>query len=72
VIDDAEAPLNFNVLVPWLLPKFDPTTVTVVPTGPKSGETPVTKGVVPMLTDTLSKVAAAKVVVLPLLAAKPM
>ena len=42
-------------------PKFEPVTVTDVPVPPKFGETPVTNGVVPTVTDTLSKVAVARV-----------
>ncbi len=30
----AATPLNVTVLLPWVAPKFDPLTVTIVPTGP--------------------------------------
>ena len=33
----AEIPLNFTVLVPWVVPKFVPAMVTGVPTGPELG-----------------------------------
>lgn len=57
VTDVACTPLKLTVLVPCEVPKFDPVIVTLAPIGPKSGETPVTKGLVPTLTDTLSNVA---------------
>jgi hypothetical protein len=34
----AVVPLNFTVLVPWLVPKFAPVIVTVAPTAPDVGE----------------------------------
>jgi len=49
--------LNATVLVPWLVPKFDPVIVAVAPLPPKVGETLVTIGVVPKTTETLLKVA---------------
>jgi hypothetical protein len=33
----AVVPLNFTVLVPWVVPKFDPATVTEAPTAPDVG-----------------------------------
>jgi len=40
VTEDASVPLKLTVLVPWVVPKFDPVTVTAVPDPPKSGDTP--------------------------------
>ena len=37
----AAVPLNFNVLVPWVAPKFAPLIVTEVPTDPDVGFRPV-------------------------------
>ena len=54
----AGAPLNVTVLVPCELPKFEPLIVTEVPIVPNVGVTPETIGIVPLATDTLSKVAA--------------
>src|SRR4029077_16581626 len=71
VTEDASVPLKVTVLVPWLVPKFEPVTVTAVPDPPKSGDTPVTNGVVPTVNDTLSKVAVARAEVLPLVTANP-
>jgi len=34
----AAVPLNFTVLVPWLVPKFAPVTVTDAPTAPDAGD----------------------------------
>src|SRR2546426_7817037 len=71
VTEVACAPLKLTVLVPWLDPKFDPVMVTDVPSGPRSGDTPVTKGVAPTVSETLSNVAVARAVVLLLFTAKP-
>ena len=38
VIEVAEVPLNFTVLVPWVDPKFVPVIVTEAPTAPEVGE----------------------------------
>src|SRR5260370_42111514 len=59
VTDVVCAPLKLTVLVPCVAPKFDPVIVTDVPIPPNSGDTPVTKGVVPTVTETLSNVAVA-------------
>ena|ERR1043166_6788781 len=40
----AAVPLNEIVLVPWLLPKFEPVIVTARPTAPEVGETLVMLG----------------------------
>src|SRR5712691_5318611 len=72
VIEVAGAPLKLTVLVPWVAPKLEPVIVTDVPTPPRLGDKPVTKGVDPMVTDTLSKVAVARLEVVSLLAASPM
>src|SRR5207253_9763358 len=50
VIDVANAPLKLTVLVPCVAPKLEPVTVTDVPTVPRVGDRPATKGVVPSLT----------------------
>src|SRR5216683_1410000 len=71
VTEDASVPLKLTVLVPWVVPKFEPVTVTAVPEPPKSGDTPVTKGVAPMVSETLSKVAVARAEGLPLDTANP-
>src|ERR1700687_3471837 len=71
VTEAACTPLKLTVLLPCVAPKFDPVIVTTVPIPPKFGDTPVTKGEVPTLTATLSKVAVASAVVLLLLTAKP-
>src|ERR1017187_6627432 len=47
--DVANAPLNWTVLVPCGVPKFDPAIVTWVPMVPTIGDTPETKGVVPRI-----------------------
>ena len=60
VIEVACAPLKLTVLVPWVAPKLEPVIVTDVPTPPRVGDKPVTKGVDPMVTDTLSNVAVAR------------
>jgi hypothetical protein len=57
VTEDASVPLKVTVLVPCVLPKFEPVIVTAVPVPPKFGDTPVTKGVDPTVTETLSNVA---------------
>ena len=54
----ATAPLNLTVLAPCELPKFEPLIVTDVPMVPNVGVTPETSGIVPLVMDTLSKVAA--------------
>jgi hypothetical protein len=72
VIEVATPPLNPIVLVPWVVPKLDPVTVTDVPTDPTVGDRPVTKGVVPKVIDTLSKVAVASFVLSWLLTPRPM
>jgi hypothetical protein len=64
VTEVACAPLKLTVLVPCVAPKFDPVMVTDVPIPPNSGDTPVTKGVVPTVTETLSNVAVANAEVL--------
>ena len=56
----ANAPLNWTVLVPCGVPKFDPVMVTEVPMVPTIGVTLETNGVVPSLTDTLSKVPGSR------------
>ncbi len=71
VMEVACAPLKLTVLFPCVAPKPDPVIVTDVPSPPNSGDTPVTNGVVPMVTDTLSNVAVAKAEVLPFVAANP-
>ena len=38
VMDVAVVPLKVRVLVPWVVPKFDPLMVTEVPTGPEVGD----------------------------------
>ena len=59
VMDVANAPLKLTVLVPCVAPKLEPVTVTDVPTVPRVGDRPATKGVVPRVIDTLSKVPVA-------------
>ena len=71
VMEDASVPLNLTVLLPWVPPKFDPVMVTDVPVPPKFGDTLVTKGVDPMITETLSNVAVDNDEVLPLVTANP-
>jgi hypothetical protein len=53
-------------------PKLDPVIVTGVLTPPRFGDNPVTKGVVPIVIETLSKVAVANVFAASLLTASPM
>ena len=72
VIEEAADPLNLTVLLPWAAPKFDPAIVTDVPNAPKAGDTPVTKGLAPIVTDTLSNVTVATFVMSSLHTAKPM
>ena len=55
-----------------MAPKFEPVIVTEVPVPPRLGDTPVTKGVVPTVIDTLSNVAVARVVFWVLLTIRPM
>jgi len=45
VIEVAAVPLNFTVLVPWVVPKFVPVIVTEAPTAPEVGERLVIVGV---------------------------
>jgi hypothetical protein len=71
VIDDAATLSKLTVLLPCEEPKFEPVIVTDVPVAPRLGATPVTKGVVPTLTETLSNVDVASAEVLLLLTAKP-
>ena len=71
VIEAASAPLKLTVLSPGVVPKFEPAIVTAVPVPPTLGDTPVTKGVDPTVSETLSKVAVARAEVLPLLTANP-
>jgi hypothetical protein len=71
VTDVASAPLKLTVLAPCVAPKFEPVIVAVAPIPPKLGDTPVTKGVVPTVTDTLSNVAVTVAEVVPLLTASP-
>jgi hypothetical protein len=71
VIDDATPPLKLTVLVPCVVPKLEPVTVTMVPTPPRFGDTPVTNGVVPTVSVTLSNVAVVRVDVLSLLTTSP-
>jgi len=59
VMDVDNAPLKLTVLVPCVAPKLEPVIVTDVPTVPRLGNRPVTKGVVPKLIETLSKVPVA-------------
>lgn len=59
VMDVATAPLKLTVLVPCVAPKLEPVIVTEVLTDPRVGDRPVTKGVVPRVIDTLSKVPVA-------------
>jgi hypothetical protein len=40
----ADVPLNFTVLVPWVVPKLEPVIVTVAPTSPDVGFSPVMLG----------------------------
>src|SRR5271157_1369513 len=61
-IDVATAPLKLTV--PGDVPKLEPVIVTCVPSGPNVGDSPETYGVVPIVSDTLSKVAVAKELVL--------
>src|SRR5579871_1918910 len=67
LIDVAAAPLKFSVLEPCVVPKFEPVMVTVVPSGPVLGVTPLKMGVVPEMTETLSKVIVAELELLLLL-----
>jgi len=71
VIVVAFVPLKLTVLVPWEEPKLEPAIVTDAPAPPRLGEMPVTNGVEPTVTETLSKVAVAELVVLPLVTANP-
>src|ERR1700730_3423249 len=77
VIDVAAEPLKRIELLPCVAPKFDPVTVTEAPIPPDVGEMPVIVGMgygVPVVTETLSKVAVASVLTLPglpLVTAKP-
>ena len=67
----AWVPLNVNVLVPWVSPKFVPVMVTEAPTAPEVGDKLTIEGSVPWelkITATLSKVAAAAAEGVPLLA----
>ena len=50
VMDVANAPLKLTVLVPCVAPKLEPVIITDVPTVPRVGDRPATKGVVPSLT----------------------
>src|SRR5882762_9143992 len=40
----ALVPLKLTVLVPWVVPKFEPLIVTDVPTNPEDGESPLIAG----------------------------
>ena len=68
------APFNVTVLLPCEDPKVEPDISTCVPTGPSVGEMLLTKGdgLFVALTETLSKVAVAKLVFTLLLNANPM
>jgi|SRR6266566_27420 len=72
VMEMATPPLMVIVLLPCEAPKLEPATVTDVPVGPRIGDTPVTNGVVPIVTETLSNVAVPSMVVDPLLTPIPM
>jgi hypothetical protein len=63
--------LKATVLVPCVAPKFEPAIVTDAPAPPRFGEMPETNGVEPTVTETLSIVAVAELVLLPLVTAKP-
>jgi hypothetical protein len=67
------APFSVTVLLPCEDPKAEPDISTCVPTGPSVGEMPLMKGagLVVVLTDTLSKVALAKLVFTSLLSPIP-
>jgi hypothetical protein len=67
----AKAPLKLTVLVPCGEPKLEPVIVTDVPTDPRVGDRPVTKGVVPRMIDTLSSVTVASFVLSWLVTPKP-
>jgi hypothetical protein len=69
--DEARTPLNITVLVPCVLPKFEPAIVTDVPTPPMMGDTLEMYGVVPTVMATLSKVAVS-MYPMPPVTAKPM
>ena len=59
VIEVAATPLNWTELPVGDDPKFEPVIVTEVPVPPRPGDTPVTKGVVPIAVLKLSKVPVA-------------
>src|ERR1700730_13850784 len=61
MIDVAVTPLNVSVLVPCVVPKPEPEIVTELPTAPRAGDVPVTTGVVPIVSETLSNVAVSNV-----------
>jgi len=70
----AAIPLNVMVLLPWLAPKFEPVTVTDVPTGPDAGERLAITGAAGGAgeeTETLSKVAVARAELVSALTANP-
>src|ERR1700675_3646931 len=69
VMEDAAAPLK--VTVPWVVPKLVPVIVTDVPTGPEVGVMLTMYGIKTALNETLSKVAVARLALLPLSTAKP-
>jgi hypothetical protein len=64
VMEVATTPPKLTVLLPCVTPKFEPVMVTLVPVGPRSGDTPVTNGEVPTVSETLSNVAVASADVL--------
>jgi len=72
VIEVAWILLKVSVLVPWLAPKLEPTTVTLIPVAPNPGDTPETTGLVPIVTEALSKVAVASIVLSWLQTTSPM
>ena len=59
------------MLVPCVVPKFDPVIATDVAIPPNTGYTEVTNGEVPTVTDTLSNVAVARLELFWLLTASP-
>src|SRR5271157_5642172 len=71
VIEVAGMPLKFIVLAPCKPPKLEPVIVTEVPIPPEEGEIPEIIGMVPDVTETLSKVADVKLDVFWLDAPRP-
>jgi hypothetical protein len=69
--EDRVVPLKLAVLLPCVVPKSLPVIVTDVPANPEVGETPATKGMRPVATDTLSNVAVVRAELLMLVTARP-